>query len=222
MNIYPEMAFPSAPAERPYVFINMVTTIDGKIITGERDEPVQDLGSKLDHQTMKVIEDAADAIMMGAATIRATPRMRLAEHLIRYCVSESGRVDPRHSFFNGYENWIIRSENTEDLHLQVSELKVGKTEIDWLGVMRIMRQEHGVERLLCEGGAELNACLFALDLVDEIFWTVAPKIKLGREVPTIAGGTPLHRTEVMNFDLISCQPIEGEIFLRYRRHRPVA
>lgn len=222
MNIYPDLAYPPSPADRPYVFINMVSTIDGKIITGDRDEPVQDLGSKLDHATMKVIEDSADAIMMGAATIRSTPRMRLAEHLIRYCVSESGRVDPRHSFFNGYENWIIRSENTEDLHFQVSELKLGKTEIDWPGVMRIMRQEHGVERLLSEGGAELNACLFALDLVDEIFWTVAPKIKLGKDVPTMAGGSPLPRSGVMKFDLVSCQPIDDEIFLRYRRHRPVA
>lgn len=222
MNIYPELAFPPASADRPYVFINMVTTIDGKIITGERDEPVHDLGSKLDHQTMKVIENAADGIMMGAATIRATPRMNLADHLVRYCISESGNLDASHSFFGGRRSYLVRSQSAKSVDHGLDELRLGDEEIDWKALLRLMRNEHGIERLLCEGGAELNACLFALDLVDEIFWTVAPKIKLGRDVPTIAGGMPLHRTEVMNFDLVSCQPIEGEIFLRYRRHRPVA
>ncbi len=222
MALYPQLTYPSAPPDRPYIFINMVSTIDGKIITGEQDDPVQDLGSRLDHATMKVIEASADAVINGASTIRATPRMNFPEHLIRYCVTESGKIDPSHSFFLAGRSWLIRPEEAPPLSFAMPELRAGRDLIDWHTILRTIRHEHGVEKLLCEGGAELNASLFALDLIDEIFWTVAPKIKLGRDVPTIAGGMPLPRNGILNFDLVSCQPVEDEIFLRYQRHRPVA
>ena len=47
-GVYAGLSFPDAPGDRPYTFINMVTTIDGKIVTGTREESAQDLGSELD------------------------------------------------------------------------------------------------------------------------------------------------------------------------------
>ncbi|MFN3962547.1 MAG: dihydrofolate reductase family protein, partial [Fimbriimonadaceae bacterium] len=70
---------------------------------------------------------------------------------------------------------------------------------------------------LVEGGSEINAEFLRRDLVDELFLTLAPKIRLGRDLPTYAGGDPLPPGHLMNFDLLSCQPIENEVFLRYRR-----
>lgn len=218
IEVYPHLSFPPAPQVRPYVFINSVTTLDGKIVSGERTEPVFDLGSKLDHHTMKVIQEAADAIIMGAGTVRSTTKMRLPEALARYCVSESGAVDPKHPFFDGYENYLVRSEAADPSTLGMPEVRAGRKSIDWPEVLRILRQEHGVERLLCEGGSEVNAALLELDLVDEVFMTLAPKIKLGKDVPTMAGGHPLPRAGLLNFSLVSCQPEGDEVFLRYRRH----
>lgn len=221
-HLYTELTFPPAPQDRPYVFINVVTTLDGKIVTGERTEPVFDLGSKLDHHTMRVIQEAADAIIMGAGTVRSTTKMRLPEALTRYCVTESGAVDPEHPFFSGYENYLIRTEKAEETEFGFPEIRAGRQRIDWVEVLRIMRHDHGVERLLCEGGSDLNASLLELDLVDEIFMTLAPKIKLGKDVPTLADGHPLPRTGLLNFNLISCQPEGDEVFLRYRRHHQPA
>ncbi|HTQ11547.1 MAG TPA: DsbA family protein, partial [Fimbriimonadaceae bacterium] len=62
---YPTLRFPPSPAGRPYLYINMVATIDGKIILGGRDEPVVDLGSETDHRIMKQIEAASDAVLLG-------------------------------------------------------------------------------------------------------------------------------------------------------------
>ena len=69
------------------------------------------------------------------------------------------------------------------------------------------------------GGSELNAQLLKADVVDELFLTVAPKIKLGRDVPTYAGGEPLPREAILDFDLLESHVLGDEVFLRYRRRR---
>jgi 2,5-diamino-6-(ribosylamino)-4(3H)-pyrimidinone 5'-phosphate reductase len=217
-SVWRGLTFPPAPPERPWIFINMVTTIDGKILTGERDDDVHDLGSPIDHATMKVIEAAADGIIIGAGTLRATPVMNFPATLKRYAVSTKGKVDPSHSFFIGGPSWLVLPGEASG-HPVLSSIKAGARELDFREALRIIRQDHGVERLLCEGGAELNGVLLGLDVVDELFWTVAPKIKLGRDVPTYADGEPLPRSEVTKWTLVQQAAAGNELFLRYRRDR---
>lgn len=69
--------------------------------------------------------------------------------------------------------------------------------------------------IVVEGGSELNAALLHENLVDELFLTLAPKIKLGRSTPTYAGGDPLSREQVQRYRLVSCLPVQDEVFLRY-------
>lgn len=213
--VWDSLEFPPAPSSRPTVFINMVTTIDGKIITGDRDDDVHDLGSAVDHATMHAIERAAQGVINGASTIRATPVMNLPPAIRRYCVTASGSVDLGHSFFAG-QSWLVMPGSAPEL--PHPSIRTGQAEIDWPETLRIIRQEHGVERLLCEGGSELNASLLECGLVDELFLTLAPKVKLGRGVPTYAGGRPLPRASVMAFELVGCRQVGSELFLRYRRH----
>ncbi|HLO98183.1 MAG TPA: dihydrofolate reductase family protein, partial [Fimbriimonas sp.] len=90
------------------------------------------------------------------------------------------------------------------------------SELDWHDSMQEL-YKRGVRVINCLGGSEINAQLFRENLVDEIFITIAPKVKLGEDVPTIADGVPLPREEVQNFELLSCQQVGNEVFLRYRR-----
>jgi len=198
-----DIAFPSATDDRPYVAINMVTTIDGKIITGDRAEHVMDLGSRHDHARMRQIEAAVDAVMIGAGTLRATPKLWYDARLIRVVVSSSGVVDRSCRFF---------TDAPERAHVLDGSRP-------WSDVFRWMRHELGIERLLVEGGSELNASVLEEGWVDEMFLTVAPKVKLGRLTPTYAGGDPLPRDLIQSYELLSCEPIEDEVFLRYRRRR---
>lgn len=220
-GVYPDLQFPEPPTDRPYIFVNMVATIDGKILTGERNEPVMDLGSKRDHATMRQIEAAADAVIIGAGSLRATPGLWYESRLLRIVVTHSGDVltkpdgNLRRFFADSAERAFIACSKPLDLPDGVRQISGELSE-----VVRVLREDHGVKRLLCEGGSELNAQLLGLDLVDELFLTIAPKIKLGADVPTIADGLPLTRSEVQQWNLVSVNPIEDEIFLRYRRERP--
>lgn len=210
---YEDLAFPEPPDGRPYVFVNMVSTIDGKILSGERDENVMDLGSENDHAVMRRIEAAADAVIVGAGSLRATKGLWYPKELIRIVVSGSGKLPYDGRFFtDAPESAFVCTDVQIDLPNGVRTLPA-----DLKAALRALRNDHGVRLLLCEGGSELNASMFRLGLIDEIFLTLAPKIKLGRDVPTIADGEPFRREELQHFDLLEVTKIEDELFLRYRR-----
>src|SRR5215210_2997097 len=68
--IYDELRreLPEPPGERPYVLLNMVTSVDGKAAVAGSAAP---LGSAVDHRLMRAIRAAHDAVLNGAATLRA-------------------------------------------------------------------------------------------------------------------------------------------------------
>lgn len=221
-GVYPQLRFGRAGRTRPYVVMNMVATIDGKILSGHRDESVMDLGSDLDHATMRQIEDAADAVMVGAGSLRATSGMRYPVGLTRIVVSGSGKLPSRKKFFGGAKGraFVATTEKgAANLPDGVSAIVAGSRSVSMPRLLRTLRQDYGVERLLVEGGSEMNASMLQKDLVDELFLTVVPKVKLGRDVPTYAGGDPLSRDELLNFRLASNITVGDEIFLRYVRDR---
>lgn len=197
------------PKDRPFMFLNMASTMDGKIITGGRDEPVMDLGSQTDHATMRYLESCADAVMIGAGTLRATPKIRFDDRLTRIVVSGSGDLDPGHAFFRAPRVLVLGQKPVEGTDFV--EL------MDWRTTLRALRERFGFQRILCEGGGELNASLLRAGVVDEVFLTQTAKLKLGANLPTIAGGTAFSREEVQSWKLISSKAVGNEVFLRYRR-----
>lgn len=219
---YASLDFPASPRSRPYVFINMVSTIDGKTISGSRNEGVMDLGSKTDHSAMRNIEAAAEAVMIGAQTLRSTPKVHFDPRLFRIVVSRSGDLDPSVKFFSENPGRAILATTSEvklDLPDGVRQWTFGDDDVDVTKLLHRVRDELGVSRLLVEGGSELNAEILKEDLADELFLTVAPKIRLGRELPTFAGGEPLPKGHMLGFSLLSESKIGDEVFLRYRRKR---
>ena len=89
---YEKLMYLPAAGGRPYVVINMVATIDGKIITGERGEPVNDLGSDVDHLMMRRIQNSVDAVLIGANNQRTTPKIWYPTEMVRIVVTRSGNV----------------------------------------------------------------------------------------------------------------------------------
>lgn len=207
---YAHIQFEPAPSDRPVVYINMVATIDGKTVSGGRDEGVMDLGSDIDHQAMRRLDEVADAALVGAQTLRATPKTWRPRARISLVATRSGDLPRDARYFEG-ESYVIAPQPGDypAPHLPLD---------DWPSVLRTLR-EKGVEKLYVLGGSELNAQLLKADVVDELFLTVAPKIKLGRDVPTYAGGEPLPREAILDFDLLESHVLGDEVFLRYRRRR---
>jgi len=199
--------------------IDMVSTIDGKTVSGGRDETVVDLGSPVDHQAMQDLQSQCDAVMVGAGTLRSSGVGWNPISPIRVVVSGSGRVPFEAKFFTGGEGIVATPTGcTVKVPDGVKNLEVGSGTVD-LGLLLQKLKDRRVERLLVLGGSELNGQLLGLDLVDELFLTIAPKVKLGRNLPTYAGGEPLARNQLRSFQLIQHHVEGSEVFLRYRRKR---
>jgi len=192
-----------------FLFINMATTADGKIATANR--AVSTFGSPRDHAHLLALRATADAVMAGARTVDSAPvnlgpgaaryrRQRLArglaEYNLRVIVSGGGSINPRAEIFRHRFSPIlilttdrIPAAKLQRLRELADEVKLcGRETIDFPAALRWLREQWGVQRLACEGGAELNAALFREQLVDELHVTFCPKIFGGRRAPTIADG----------------------------------
>jgi 5-amino-6-(5-phosphoribosylamino)uracil reductase len=225
----------------PFVLVNMAMTADGKIATTDR--TVSAFGSRRDHEHLLELRATADAVMAGARTVdsaainlgpgaasfRQLRRKRgLAEYNLRVIVSGRGSVNPHAEIFKHHFSPIIilttrRASKPKRARLRAlaDDVKAcGATEINWLAALRWLRQRWGVQRLLCEGGGDLNDTLLRAGLVDELHLTVCPKVFGGRDAPTIADGRgALKLADAAMFELLSARRIGEEMFLVYRRSR---
>jgi riboflavin biosynthesis pyrimidine reductase/predicted DsbA family dithiol-disulfide isomerase len=216
-EIYSDLVFPQAPKNRPYTFINMVTTIDGKILSGERNEPVCDLGSNLDHLLMHRLESKSDAILVGATSLRASGINWNPKTRKRIVVTSSGNLPWESEFLSKGEPIVLVSgSKTISAPSNVKIIRAGGQTLDWKIAFELLRA-NGVHTLNVLGGSEINAQVLENNLVDELFMTLAPKIKLGRDVPTYADGNALPRHALQQYDLVEHHAVNNELFLRYRR-----
>jgi riboflavin-specific deaminase-like protein len=222
----------------PFVFINMAMTADGKIANANR--AISSIGSRRDHEHLLELRATADAVMAGARTVDSNPvtmgpgptrfrRLRLkrglSEYNLRIIVSGSGSINPRAEVFRHRFSPIIilttdqvPSTRLKKLNALADQVKVcGKSEIDFAAALNWLREKWNVDRLLCEGGGELNAALFRANLVNELHLTICPTIIGGRNAPTIADGLGASSLpEATRLELHSRKEIGAETFLVFR------
>jgi riboflavin-specific deaminase-like protein len=225
--------------ELPFVFVNMATTADGKIATANR--AVHSFGSARDLAQLYELRATADAILCGARTVeisnatlgnggekfrRRRLKNGLAEYPIRVIVSGGGTIDPAAKIFQKRFSPIIifttqraSAKKLAQLRTLADEVKIfSAMEVDFRGALRWLGTKWGVNRLLCEGGGELNDALFRAALVDEIHLTICPKIFGGRLAPTMADGLGFEQLAgAARFELTSKKRKKAELFTVFSR-----
>jgi len=224
---------------RPFVFINMAMTADGKIATANR--AIASFGSKRDHNHLLKLRATADAVMSGARTVDSAQinmgpggtkfqklrRQRgLAEFNLRIIISGSGSLDPQAEIFKHDFSPILilttrhaSAKKLATLRDLAAEVKIcGDQEINFSTALDWLHQKWGVKRLLCEGGGDLNDALFRAGLVDELHLTVCSKIFGGRTAPTIAEGRGFQTLmAAAQLEFKSARRIGDEMFLVYTK-----
>ena len=213
----------------------MAMTVDGKITSALREEPA--FTSRLDKKTMDKLRAEADAILVGAGTLRADnpplhvrdPEMQAhrrslgkPEGLVNVLVTASANVDPASRFFRSAHAAGRIVATVEDAPAEHRSRLAAVAEVWTLGrgavdlpalVSRLA--DRGVKRLLVEGGGELNWGFVRDDLVDELYVTVAPAILGGRTAPTLCEGDGFAMADRRRLRLVHTEIVEGEIFCRY-------
>jgi riboflavin-specific deaminase-like protein len=228
-------------AKRPFVFLNLAATADGKLAPANR--RFIPFGSARDQEHLLELRATADAVMSGARTVDVSKvslgpgpakyrqlrlRRGLAEYNLRVVVTGSGTLDPQaHIFQRRFSPIIILTTKRasgarlKQLCALADDVKIcGNRELDFVQALRWLREKWGVKRLLCEGGGEVNGALFQAGLVDEVHVTLCPVILGGRSAPTLADGIGLDRlADATQLRLQSRKSVGDELFLVYRVER---
>ncbi|MEP6754888.1 MAG: hypothetical protein ABJA67_05260, partial [Chthonomonadales bacterium] len=69
-DLYTVLDLPTGSTDRPYTVVNMVSTVDGKILIGSIGSNAAGLGSPTDQLLMRRIQLNVDCAILGAGTLR--------------------------------------------------------------------------------------------------------------------------------------------------------
>jgi 2,5-diamino-6-(ribosylamino)-4(3H)-pyrimidinone 5'-phosphate reductase len=245
-RIYEDLELPPSgrrASRRPYVLINMVSSLDGRTTVEGK---ALSIGSETDRQVMRTLRSKADAVMIGANTLRAerlslgldeparsqpiaviltnTGNLPLERHLIRHELQKVLVLVPE----SGPAEEAIRELGRCGDVLVLGAPTAQGGAIDLGAALEVLKDEHGVGLLLVEGGPTLNHALISGGLADELFLTLAPKLLAGssREELTILEGQPLPQAlqeeeeqKAPPAKLLSVHLAVDELFLRYKVQR---
>jgi 5-amino-6-(5-phosphoribosylamino)uracil reductase len=224
-----------APRDRPYVGLNMVTTLDGRIAIDGRSGPI---GDEADRALFHGLRTQADAVMVGAGTVR-TERygriVRLPERRERR-VAEGLAPDPLAVIVSAslrlpVDLPLLQDPDSTVAILTASEDELPETparvhylrgpagiELELRPLLERLRSELGVRSILCEGGPNLNESLVRERLVDDLFLSLAPKLAGGPPL-TLLSGDPL--SEPIVSQLVWLLEHDSHLFGRYRLQDPL-
>lgn len=225
---------------RPYTFINVAMTADGKIDTFERKGAA--ISSKRDKERVDQLRAATDGILVGGKTLlEEQPRLTVKSEALREARIQRG-LSPNpvkvgvatsvanadillHSDFikHGPARVVIFT-TSQTSKPQLEKLRALGVELfvdDSLRVdlkkMMATLKKIGVDHLMVEGGGTMNFELMRLGLVDELTMYVAPMIFGGATAPTLADGIGIPRDAAIGMKLIDAEKWEdGGVFLRYK------
>src|SRR4051794_12884106 len=198
------------PAERPFVFLNMIATADGRATIAGRTAPI---ANRADYELFHALRARVDAVMVGAETIRVEgygPMERLA-----VVVTRSVDLPVDRGLLAAEGNRVVIVTPSAERALPPCAASVSYLrEPDLAVALRRLHEEHGVRSIDCEGGPGLNATLLPAGLVNELHLVIAPKLAGGREPLTIVSGAGLEPP--LDLSLLSLHEAGGYLFARYR------
>ena len=215
-----------APADRPFVYVAMISTVDGRAAANGRSAA---LGDEADLEMLLELRTLADAVLIGTGTLRAEGYARLvrnperrarrraagmAEDPLAVLITRGFEIPWEAGLFQAPEQPVLICTGSEGeppgvpapvevVHMQQPTLA------GLLGELR----SRGIRSLLCEAGPTLHGALQREGLVDELFLTVAPLLTGDPDEPAIVEGGSLPKGVDLRLEAVLRHG--SELFLRY-------
>jgi len=224
--------------DRPFVFINVAVSADGKMDTFERKGAA--ISSPEDKRRVDELRAEAEAVMVGGQTLLSespkltvkSPELRaerlakgLPENPMKVGVISTADLRLSGDFISaGPARKVIfttRQTPPEQINvlskLGVEVYVLGEKRVDLKKALEVLSQL-GVRRLMVEGGGTLNFELLRLGLVDELSVYLAPKLFGGHSAPTLADGDGWSESAAKTLKLVEARVLDetGGVLIRYQ------
>jgi 2,5-diamino-6-(ribosylamino)-4(3H)-pyrimidinone 5'-phosphate reductase len=205
-------------------------TIDGKIATNLGDSRIS---SKQDLRRLHRLRSSVDAIIIGISTVivdnpRLTVRLvkRHGTTPVRIIVDSIGRIPLDSKILKSASkiNTIVAvtkrasDERIDKIKSAGAIVIVAGTKTVDLKELFFILKKMGFNKILVEGGGELNWSILQLRIVNELMVTVAPRIVGGRTATTLVEGDGYERiSDGIKMELIKVsRQNNGEVVLYYK------
>ncbi|MGW5616606.1 dihydrofolate reductase family protein [Streptomyces sp. NPDC003877] len=218
----------------PYVLLSAAVSLDGYLDDTGPERLL--LSSPADFDRVDEVRAAADAILVGAGTIRAdnprllvnSPERRAArvaaarpEYPLKVTVSGSGELDPDARFWHtGGEKVLYTTdrgaERARALGIAADVVPLGP-DLDWRRLLTHLHDVRGVGRLMVEGGGLIHTQLLTQGLADELQLVLAPLFVGDPQAPRLFGPGGYQGGRLR---LLQTRRIEDVVLMRYAPTAP--
>ncbi|MDY6764348.1 MAG: 2,5-diamino-6-(ribosylamino)-4(3H)-pyrimidinone 5'-phosphate reductase [Halobacteria archaeon] len=183
-----------------HVFINAAMSADGRISNRHRAQI--EISDEEDFERVDQLRAESDAIMVGVGTVladdpsltvKSQERREKHGNPIRVIADSRARTPGNAEVLRGEGEVIIAvgnqapEENRKDISDEATLFETPARRVDLGGVLEYL-SDRGVEKLMVEGGSELNYSLIRNGLVDTLMVYMGPLIIGGRDSPGLVGG----------------------------------
>lgn len=182
----------------PWVVLKIAATLDGHI--ADRDGKSRWITGDKARLLVMNLRNKADAVMIGAGTARAdNPKLSVrglpandSRDPVRVVIDPKLSVQKESNLFDketGGRTIVycgVDATSNHPLGSLGDNVKIKKAqaksndktdlELDLTWILKDLVEEEGINNVLCEGGGVLSGNLLQENLVDDIYWFVAPKI----------------------------------------------
>ena len=200
----------------------MAASIDGHIAAApsEKDPARVASGfvSTADQQHVREEVSHSDAVILGAETVRASPRLLSYQNDRGRCpvwVVLTTRGIARTSPFwklHHIERWLVAPSVLEiPDSTNVRTFVCPQQDVATFVIAQL--QQHNLNRMVLFGGGEINNLFYREQLVDELSITIAPTIVARDDAPRLV--KPSLPTAV-RLQLLAIRHVDDHLFLRYR------
>jgi riboflavin biosynthesis pyrimidine reductase len=244
-HVYGRLGF-----KTPVVYSNFVASLDGVVSLGTKPSAGSSISGKkpADRFLMGLLRACADAVVIGAGTLRATPghlwtpahvypelateftglRSSLGRSLEPALVvlTASGNLDFKHPALVKGALVLTTSAGAKKIGNQLPPIcelvAIGRGKSLDVGKAIAELRDRGFQVLLTEGGPHLTGQLIEEGLLDELFLTVSPVVAGRKDEPRLGmvEGVELLPTRQVWSSLLSARRHGEFLFLRYRMPAP--
>ena len=229
--------------KRPYVLLKTAMTLDGKIAsyTGDSKWITNEKSRKLVHK----LRSEMMGIVAGIGTVKADNPMLNCRLEVQQPTANSQQpnihqpiriiIDTKASI--SLESNIVKTANeyktilaigqqstVDSQQTKIDELKSLNVDILYceekdghvdINDLMIKLGQKGIDSILLEGGATLNAAFLEAGCVDEVYAFIAPKIIGGEHSKSPVGGQGIKlMKDAITFDKVEIEQIENDILIK--------